>query len=269
MTELERALLELEVEWPETPDLAAAVIARLEASPAAPGDDAVGGASAGRGHARWRLRGRRRRAAIALASLIVLGGGTLAASPSARSTVSRWLGLQGVEIRLERPSATPGPLSRLGESLDLGIPITPARARREGALFPRSLPAPDAAYLGPLVGGQRGVALVYAPRQGLPPSKVTGVALIVQTFRATLDTLILKKLVSGGGDIQVLTVAGSPAYWISGEPHGFQYATPSGGAFVPQRLADHTLLVEQAGKLLRVEGPLTRAAAVRIAESAQ
>jgi hypothetical protein len=198
----------------------------------------------------------------------VLGGGTLAASPSARSTVSRWLGLQGVEIRLERPTATPPPLSRLGESLALGIPISPARARREGALFPRSLPAPDAAYLGPLVGGQRGVALVYAPREGLPPSKVTGVALIVQTFRATLDTIIIKKLVINANSIQQLTVGGSPGYWLSGEPHGFQYATPNGGAFVPQRLADHTLLVERNGKLLRVEGPLTRAAAVKIAEAA-
>jgi hypothetical protein len=273
MTDLERALLELEVEWPATPDLAAAVTARIGAAPVAGRERAgVGRVGARRGIARpawWHARGWRRRAAIALASLLVLGGGTLAASPSARSTVFRWLGLQGVEIRRERPSATPGPLSRLGESLDLGIPITPARARREGALFPRSLPAPDAAYLGPLVGGQRGVALVYAPRDGLPPSKVTGVALIVQTFRATLDTLILKKLVAGGGDLQSLTVAGSPAYWISGEPHGFQYATPSGGAFGPQRLADHTLLVERDGRLLRVEGPLTRAAAVRIAEDAR
>jgi hypothetical protein len=250
MTELERALLELDVEWPATPDLAGTVRAEIVRP------------------VLQTRRSWRRRAAIALASLLLLGGGTLAASPSARSTVLRWLGLQGVEIRREPPRATPAPPSRLGESLDLGIPIAPAQARRAGALFPRALPAPDAAYLGARVGGQQPVALVYAPRPGLPASKVTGVALLVQTFHAAIDTIIFDKMVGGGGKVERLKVAGAPAYWISGEPHGFMYATPSGGAFVPQRLADHTLLVERGGRLLRVEGPLTRAAAVKIAESA-
>lgn len=253
MNQIERALLELDVEWPATPDLAAAVRVEIERPQPAPARRFAG---------TWR-----RRIAIALASLIVLGGGTLAASPSARSTVLRWLGLQGVEIRREKPSATPGPLSRLGESLNLGVPVSPAAARRAGALFPRSLPAPDAAYLGVAEGGQRPVALVYAPRAGLPPSKVTGVALLVQTFRASVDQPILKKM-SGAGTVEFLTVAGSPAYWISGEPHGFQIVTPTGGGFVPQRLADHTLLVERGGRILRVEGRLARDRAIEIAESA-
>jgi hypothetical protein len=248
MTELERALLELDVEWPATPDLAGTVRAEIVRP------------------VLQRRRSWRRRAAIALASLLLLGGGTLAASPSARSTVLRWLGLQGVEIRRGTPSATPGPLSRLGESLNLGVPVSPAAARRAGALVPRALPAPDAAYLGFAVGGQRPVALVYAPRDGLPPSKVTGVALLVQTFRARVDTVILKKM---GGSVEFLTVGGAPAYWLSGEPHGFQIVTPAGGGFFPQRLADHTLLVEKGGRILRVEGPLTHDAAVRIAESVQ
>jgi hypothetical protein len=64
-------------------------------------------------------------------------------------------------------------------------------------------------------------------------------------------------------------VAGAPAYWISGEPHGFQYTTPDGnGDFVPQRLADHTLLVERDGKLLRIEGPISRDKAIELATSA-
>jgi hypothetical protein len=267
MTELERALLELELEWPETPDLAGAVLTRIEAETA--GD--AGPIEAGREDARAAPRrpffaGWRRRVAVAVAALAVLGGGTLAVSPAARSTVSRWLGLKGVEIRREKPTATPPPRSRLGETLGLGVPITPAQARKAGALFPGDLPSPDAAYLGPLVGGQRPVALVYAPRDGLRPSKVTGVALIVQTFKASLDSVILKKMAT---NVVYLMVGGAPAYWISGEPHGFQYATPNGaGAFVPQRLADHTLILERPdGRLVRIEGVLTRAAAVKLAES--
>ncbi len=264
MSELERALLALEVEWPATPDLAAAVRTRLDTEP--PPREAI---RPRRVSAAWRrLKTRQRRAAIALASVLVVAGGTLAVSPSARSTVWRWLGLQGVEIRREKPVATPGPRSRLGETLGLGVPISTGTARRDGALFPRSLGEPDAAYLGPRVGGQRPVALVYAPRPGLPASKVTGVALLVQTFRATVDEVILKKM-SFAGSVEFLRVAGAPAYWISGEPHGFQYATPDGsGAFVPQRLADHTLLVERDGRLLRIEGPISRRRAIELAAGA-
>jgi hypothetical protein len=253
MIDLERALLELDVEWPATPDLAAAVRVEIE-RPEAP--------------ARRRLAGWRRRLAVAAAALLVAGGGTLAASPAARSTVLRWLGLDGVEIRREAPRATPVPLSPLGESLDLGVPISPATARRRGGLLPRSLGAPGAAYLGPLAGGQRAVALVYAPRAGLPASKVTGVALLVQTFRARIDHIIFDKMVGGGGTVEELTVAGGKAYWIGGEPHGFMYSTPAGTQFVPQRLADHTLLVEWRGRLLRVEGAIPRDRAVEIAEDA-
>jgi hypothetical protein len=90
----------------------------------------------------------------------------------------------------------------------------------------------------------------------------------VQTFRASVDEMILKKM-SFAGDVEFLRVAGAPAYWISGEPHGFQYTTPGGnGAFVPQRLADHTLLVERGGKLLRIEGPISKQRAIELATSA-
>jgi hypothetical protein len=250
MTELERALLGLEIEWPATPDLAAAV--RVEIARPAPAG---------------RFTGWRRRVAIALASVLVVAGGTLAVSPSARSTVWRWLGLQGVEIRREKPTATPGPRSSLGINLGLGVPISLEQARKAGALFPEGLPQPTA-YLGPVVGGQRPIALVYPPTQGLRPSKVTGVALLVQTFRASVDVQILKKM-SFMGSVDFLRVAGAPAYWISGEPHGFQYATPDGGGdFVPQRLADDTLLVERDGKLLRIEGAISRERAIALATSA-
>jgi hypothetical protein len=253
MTALERALLDLDVEWPDTPDVAGAVRARVEmTTPEA----------AAAGAPRQRLRGWRRRLAVATAALAVLGGGAMAASPAARSAVLRWLGLEGVEIRRARPSATPPKRSRLGETLQLGAPIPVARALSAGALAPRALGTPGAAYRGP----DGALALVYAPRAGLPASRITGVALLVQTFHARVSPLI-EKLVYVG-DAQRLTVAGAPAYWIGGAAHGFEYLTPTGAGFAPQRLADHTLLVESHGLLLRVEGPLTRARAAWIARNA-
>ena len=259
MSELERALLALEVDWPATPDLAAAVTTRVVAEPARE-----------RRVAAWwrRLTRRTRRGLIALASVLVVAGGTLAVSPAARSTVWRWLGLKGVEIRKEQPTATPVQHSALGATLGLGSPIRVEQARRDGALAPKGLPAPIAAYRGPLVGGQHPLALVYPPAEGLQPSKVTGVALLVQTFRARVDGIILKKM-SMSGSVEFLQIGGSNAYWISGEPHGFQYTTPDGnGAFVPQRLADHTLLVERGDTLLRIEGPIAKQRAIALAESA-
>jgi hypothetical protein len=236
MNELERALHALEIEWPATPDLADAVRAEITRP--------------------RRFTGWRRRLAIALATVLVAAGGTLAVSPAARSTVWRWLGLEGVEIRREKPTATPGPIN------GFGVPIGLDEARRAGALFPKGLPEPSA-YRGP-----HAIALVYPATQGLKPSKVTGVALLVQTFRARVDTMILKKM-SMSGSVEFLTIGGSPAYWISGEPHGFQYSTADGnGEFVPQRLADHTLLVERGGKLLRIEGPISKQRAIELAESA-
>jgi hypothetical protein len=74
---------------------------------------------------------------------------------------------------------------------------------------------------------------------------------------------------SRSGSVEFLMVGSSPAYWISGEPHGFQYTTRDGnGGFVAQRLADHTLLVERDGKLLRIEGPVSRERAIELAASA-
>ena len=68
MNDLEHALRELDVDWPATPDLATAVMARIAAAPPKPS---------------WR-----KRAAVALArARRSRVGGTLAVSPAARSTV--------------------------------------------------------------------------------------------------------------------------------------------------------------------------------------
>src|SRR5215207_4469517 len=78
MSELETRLAALDIEWPETPDVAAAVRQRLAETDAP-------------------RRGLRRRLAVAVAAFLVALGGVMAV-PSARSTVLDWLGLDGVEI---------------------------------------------------------------------------------------------------------------------------------------------------------------------------
>ena len=124
MNDLERALLELDVEWPATPDLATAVMTRIAAEPREPRAAARRRDRAPAQRAPWRRlpalsAGWRARAAYVAAALVILAGGTLAVSPEARSTVLRWLGLGSVEIR--REPLHPG----VGRNLDLGDPDRP------------------------------------------------------------------------------------------------------------------------------------------------
>ena len=115
---LEQRLGELAVEWPETPDVAARVRARLEAEPA-------------------RRPPLRRRLAISLAALVVLLGGVMAV-PSARSTVLDWLGLDGVTIERVPETPTPAPTTRF----ELGAPEPLA----ESMVVPEELGRPDGVY---------------------------------------------------------------------------------------------------------------------------
>jgi len=108
---------------------------------------------------------------------------------------------------------------------------------------------------------------VYRPQAGLTRSPQTGAGLLVTEWRATVGDMIRKA--AGDARVERLTVGGDRAYFLSGAPHGVAWRDTAGQfGFEEQRLAGNTLLVERSdGLLLRVEGRLSRAAAVRIAES--
>jgi hypothetical protein len=234
---LERELAELQVAWPETPDIASAVGARL-AAPAP--------------QRRWLLR-RLPAWQVAIAAVAVVIAVVMAV-PSTRAAVLDWLGLRSVKIEHREPRP-----STFGSSLQLGTPVTLAQAQRR---FPARLPAalgrPDAVYLSE---NPTRVDLVY--RNG----KRVGV--LVTELRATA-TPVIEKSIGTASKFERFRVDGDPAYFISGAQHGFAYI-PAGTQepqFEHERLAGNTLLVERAdGLLLRVEGRLNRDAAVRIARS--
>jgi hypothetical protein len=249
---LEHELRELQLEWPETPDIASAVAARLAAAPAPP-------------RRRWVLDWPAWQIAAAATALVIA---VVMAVPPARSAVLDWLGFSSVRIERREPQP-----SRFGSSLGLGDPVTLEQARRRAG-FPVRVPAamgrPDAVYLyvDPVTGAR--VDMVYRARPGLESSSNTGVGLLVTEFRATASPLI-EKTVGSAATVERLRVGGDPAFFISGATHGFAYMTPEGdGAFEEQRLAGNTLLVDRSdGVLLRLEGELDRDEAVRIAESAR
>jgi hypothetical protein len=244
VSELEFELRALEIEWPETPDLAGAVQTRLAAPPA---------------RRSWLQRPAWQLAVAATALVIAV----VMAIPPARAAVLDFLGFSSVRITREEPST-------FGQALVLGDPVTLEQARREfPVLLPEDLGEPDGVYLEdhPLVGPR--VDLVYRARPGLPVSSNTGAGLLITEFRAVAEPLI-EKSAGAGATVERLTVDGDPAFWISGAPHGFAYMNPNTGDanFEEQRLAGNTLLIERSdGILVRLEAEFSRERAVALAES--
>ncbi|HKH19234.1 MAG TPA: hypothetical protein VKA57_17040 [Solirubrobacteraceae bacterium] len=262
MRDLHEELKALSVEWPATPDLTGAVMARLAAR-----DETVvpREAAAASRQRPWSRRGWRPALAYALAALAAAFALTMAASPDARSAVLEWLGLKSVKVERREPSAPSPRPGTLGSGLGLGAPVTLEQARRRAPFLrlpeAAGLGRPDAIY----VGG-RSVSFVYGERPGYARSTTIGAAVLVQEFPGRVGAFIEKTL-GQGAQLERLRVGADPAYFITGA-HGFAYEGDEDVRFEDQRLAGNTLLVERAdGLLIRVEGDLARDRAVAIAQS--
>lgn len=286
---LERALRDLgpHLDHPPTPDLAGRVRARLAATPVPPSRPTW-----------WHVP---RRPTVAVVTLIVLLGVGLALAPGGPRAIADRLGLRGVTITYAtptssspangttRPSATAGSIgtaartptptlaptatatrSPVDPAFGFGPPLTLDEARRR-VPYPILVPtlpelgAPDEVYVGSApVEGQ--VALVYRPRPDRPLGGAVG--LLVTQFRGATDPGLFKKIVDPATTVESLTVNGGRGYWIAGAPHQFLYLDQDGAVRAETlRLAGDTLLWEQDGRTLRIEGARSRDEALRIAAS--
>jgi hypothetical protein len=201
--------------------------------------------------------------AVVVALALILSG-VLAASPTVRQTVERWLGLRGVKVvETPRPSTLP-PTRTLGDGLDLGARIDLADAEQrlgEQLLFPQGLGTPDALYIRDLSIGGSEVFLVYRDRPGIPTAGTTGVALLVSEFTGEIYRPGFQKL-SFGATIDRVTVNGGRGLWIEGG-HGLAYLDANGEEVQDQfRLAGNVLLWEQGDLTVRIESALTKAEAL-------
>ena len=237
---LETRLSELAVEWPPEPDVAARVRARLEAEPAEPA-----------------RRSRRLRPAIAVPlALLALAVGGVAAVPSARSAVLRWLGIEGVKIERVPEAPTPAPTA---SPLDLGERTTLAAS----TLVPAALGRPDAVY-----ENFDHVTLLYRPRRGLPESAQTGAGALLSQFPGRTHPELIRKLAGPDTTIERVRVGGEPGYWLGGAAHGLIYEDPSGAIREsPSRLAGPTLVWERGDLTLRLEADVSKSRALEIARS--
>src|SRR5437588_797343 len=71
-----------------------------------------------------------------------------------------------------------------------------------------------------------------------------------------------------GRPVEDVTVKGRPGYWISGSPHDFVFADANGDAHYERlRLATNTLIFDDNGTVIRIEGDMTKSQALELAGS--
>src|SRR4051794_23171153 len=191
-------LLAASLEFPATPDIAAAVRDELASEPARP--------------ARRRVALPLLRRPVLLAALLVLlaAGTVFAAVPTVRHAVLEFFHLRGATI--ERRSTLPDVQPRKPA---FGASVSLAEAQRAvpfRILVPKLYGRPDRIHV-----RADGVTLLY-----MRPD------VTVSEFRGSEDPEYIGKIAGPSTDVRRLTVQGSRAIWVSGAPHFFFYRRPDG-----------------------------------------
>jgi hypothetical protein len=259
IAELEQRLgrLRTEIDWPATPDLVAQVTKRVVAAP-------VIAMRRPWFESRW---------AIAAAVLLLAMAALIAYTPS-RDAIANWINLHTIITRVNAvPTPSPLPSGPLGKRLGLGDPTTLADAESKVSwhiAVPASLGSPDEVYLQlPPDGAPQGeVSFVYKSRPGINTSGQTGVAVLITEANGQVNTNFFGKMLGPDATLENVTVKGHAGYWISGKPHAFFFADANGNFREDTlRLATNTLIFENNGIIVRIEGDLTKDQAMAIAAS--
>lgn len=253
MPDLEQQLTSLAgaIDWPSTPTLLP-----------------IHGEAAG--GARWG-----RTLALAAAAVIILAAALLAIPPT-RDAIAGWVNLHTLIHRTNTvPTPSPLPSGSLGQRLGLGSPTTFEEAQTKVTwpiVVPGSLGSPDSVYYqAPPTGPSQGeVSLVYTERANIKPSGETGVSVLITEARGRVDEQFFGKTIGADATLEHVTVNGHQGYWIAGQPHFFVFIDSDGSVRnETMRLATNTLILDDGGTIVRIEGNLTKAQAIQIAASLQ
>jgi hypothetical protein len=236
-----------ELAVPPAGDLTAAVRRRLDGSTVRHRRVPALGAGALRRPLRWRA------ALVVLVALLTV----LIATPQGRAVVTGVLRFAGVELR-QAPVPVPSPRSSVSLPGERRMPLEKARQQ---VSFPILVPA-ALGRPGEVVVSDRGrvVSLLY---RRTPYGVVR-----MDEFAGHLDEVYFRKF-APLSDVTHVRVDGVKGLWIRG-PHELVYVMRDGiPATAPARLTTGNTLIWSTGQVaLRLEGNLTRTAALVIAGSA-
>jgi hypothetical protein len=234
VSELERRLAGLgaEIAVPVEPDVAAAVVARLDQRPRRPFP--------------WRT------AALALAVLAVAVGAAFAV-PQARTTILRWFHLRGVTV--ERVETLP-PATERSHAAGLGIRMSLSEAERIVG-FRLALPQFEHGRPGRVYVRDAQLASVIVRAHGEP--------VLLSEFRSA-NPEFLRKSTATETRVEPVRVDGEPGLWIEGGTHVLIYP---GGSTEPGAvlIRGNVLLWVHRNLTLRLEGELSKGEALRLGKS--
>ncbi|HUQ23438.1 MAG TPA: hypothetical protein VM049_10550 [Gaiellaceae bacterium] len=192
----------------------------------------------------------RRPLVLGLALLAALLAGVLALSPGARSAFLEIFHLKGATVELvdTLPQVDAQPI-------DLGERVSRAEAERRVGFALADLGEPDGIYV-----RDRVASLVYGPAE--KPR------VVLSQLRGGIWGGFVKKAGGIGTRVVEVTVHGEPGLFVSGDDHFVMFVGPNGQIQDEKTyLAGTVLLWNRGPLLLRLEGDLTRAAAVELAEA--
>ncbi len=243
--DLGAALSSLDIEWPSTPPLHAAVMARATSERPA--------------IVRLPLSRPRRIMLIAAATVLLLAG----AAAAAKIVID--LGGVVVEVTPSRPGILPTP-----SIAPTGEPVTLEEAAvllgREVAL-PADLGRPDRVWADEVItekGEVARVTLAWNAREGLPEISSTRYGAVLMVFEGDAN-LASKDLYEATGVLRFESVDGVDYYWTTGT-HLLELLTSEGVAYV--RVEGNVLLWRDGPHTMRLETSLPMAEVLRIAASA-
>jgi hypothetical protein len=197
--------------------------------------------------------------------------GLLAALLIAAAAVAVGITIGG--LRIVTSDQTPVPLpSGVASARAFGFEVSLDEARRRAGF---EILTPGLAIIGPPdhvfylpspLGGT--ISLVWGDRPGYPADPKTRIGLVVTEFRADVGPDYWEKLINTETRVQPTTVRSAAAYWVAGGTHFLFYRDASGQVVnTTMRLVGTSLIWEQGGLTLRVEGAQTLDAARRVAAS--
>jgi hypothetical protein len=243
--DLGTALSSLDIEWPSTPLLHAAVMARA--------------ASERRAIVHLPLSRPRRILLIAAATVLLLAGAAVAAK------IVIDLGGVVVDVAPSRPGILPTP-----SIAPTGEPVTLEEA---AVMLGRELPVPaglgrpDRVWVDEVFterGDVARVTLAWNARQGLPEISNTRYGAVLMVFEDDVD-VASKDLYEDTGVLEIESVDGVDYYWTTGT-HLLELLTSEGVAYV--RVEGNVLLWRDGPHTMRLETSLPMTDALRIAASA-